>query len=337
MLKFAWSACAVVAVVLLSAPVMASPWTLPSGDATLQVSFDYSSATEEWVDGRKQSFPLDGRFTSSTIRFDARYGFAERFEVAAELNLKDVAYKSDPVVLVPPEAGPDGTVTRQAAQDAVFDFSASDRGLADIYLIGRYKLVDGPVKITSETSVKLPSGYQQPSGTFVTDDEGNPRVGSDFVSDDVALGDGQTDVSQAFLLGTYVPQTRSFVRMDLGYRLRLNEPGDQVFGAFKAGQFIGEWFVLFAGVGGDLTVIEGEPIGVSFVAKGDNVTADNIDPATDIQQVKQLLDKDQLKVEGGVTFLIDPVELQFAYTRALIGSNLPVLNTVTVGTTFKFF
>jgi hypothetical protein len=303
----------------------------------MQVSFDYATANEEWVDDRRQSFPLDGRLKSSTIRFDARYGFSSRFEVAAELNFRDVTYSADPVVLSPPEVGADGTVSRQAAQDAVFDFSSNARGLGDIFLIGRYKLVDGPVKITSETSAKLPSGYQQPTGTFETDQQGNPRVGSEFIADDVALGDGQADLAQSILLGAFVPQTRSFIRLDLGYRLRFNEPGDQVFGAFKAGQFIGSGFVFFAGVSGDLTVIEGEPIGTSFVTTRDGVTTDNIDPENDIEAIDLLLDKDQLKGEVGAVFLIEPVELQFAYSRILLGRNLPVINTVTVGTTFKFF
>lgn len=46
---------------LLLAPVnaLASPWTLPQGDSTVSVGFEFQLAMDEYLaDGQAQSFPL---------------------------------------------------------------------------------------------------------------------------------------------------------------------------------------------------------------------------------------------------------------------------------------
>ena len=318
------AALALTALTVFPDPVDASPWTVPEDQTVLDVAYDFQFATHEFIpDGTFQRFPVDGRFVSNTLRIGARYGISERLEIGALANFKSVSYTADPVILELPEE-----VTLQSARESIVDFNDNEFGAGDVLIGGRYNFVKKAFAAANELQLKLPTGYRTPQGTF------DQQTGA--VADDVTLGDGQADLEDAILLGLFIPQSRTFARLDAGFRLRFGGPGHQVFGTAKLGQFIGKNVLLFAGVNGAYTVTEGEVIGTTFVATEFDLTADELAAGQNVEPVDLRLDKDWLQAEGGVLLVVARgVEVQAAYQRIVVGRNIPAINTFSVGTTVK--
>jgi len=310
-----------------AATASASPWTLPKDDLALMLSYDFGYAQREFLpDSTYQHFPLNGQFQSNDLRLDSRYGFTDRFEGEVELTLKSVNYAADPVVLGLPK-GQD-TVDLAGARASVTDFSQTAIGAGDAYFAGRYNFYRKLIAFTEETRVKLPTGYDEPQQTF------DPESGT--VDDDVALGDGQTDIEESLLLGGFIPFTRSFFRLDAGFRFRMGDPGHQAIGAFKVGQFIGKHFIAFAGVRGALTVTQGNVIGKTFVATVDNLQPEDVAPGDNTKAIDLRLDKDFAAAEGGAIFTpFEGVEIQAAYSYIFWGANIPAIHTLTIGTALR--
>lgn len=318
----------VVALIGASVPQVAdaSPWTLPKDKFVLLLDSNYQTADEEFLpDGELQAFPLDGQFTSITFGIGGRYGITDRFEMALDLDFKQINYEADPVLL----ALPDDT-SSESLNEAIFDFGRSSAGVGDAHLHGRYGLVTGLVRVTSQTSVKFPVGYERPRGTF-TDD--TPSAGA--IEDDVTLGDGQTDLTQSVLFGAYIPATRSFARLDAGYRLRVGSPGDQAVGGVSIGQYLGEDFILFAAASGAYTLFEGDTIGQSFITRSPGKSASELNAEEDIEQIAITLDKDYLNVEGGIILRLRDLEVRASYGQILTGRNIPKINSFSLGVVYS--
>lgn len=149
----------------LSSQADASPWTLPKDELTLGFGYDFQFATSEHLnDGLKQDYPLNGKFNSSTLIIEGRYGFTDRLEGAMRVTAKQVSYISDPVLLTLPQDPEDIGQTR--AQ--INDFSQSTFGPADVFLSGRYNLHRSWWLATVELSAKVPTIYSKPHGINVT-------------------------------------------------------------------------------------------------------------------------------------------------------------------------
>lgn len=307
----------------------ASPWTVPKDKLLLSLNYDFAFAENEFLpDGTYQSFPLDGQFTSSTLRVAGRYGFTSRLELSAELNVKTVTYTADPIIPVFADNPDPEPLEVGDARASIKDFSSTVIGPADLFFTIRYNFVRGLFAFANETRVKLPTGYEPPSGTFNDELE---------VADDVALGDGQTDIEDSLLFGLFIPQTRTFGRADIGFRFRFGGPGHQAIGAVRVGQYVGEHVVLFAGTSGAYTVNEGEPIGDTFIATKDNLQADEVLIGDNTIPVELRLDKDWLQVEGGLLFLPKPgLEIQASYSQVLLGANIAAIHSVSIGTAIHF-
>lgn len=322
--RIAW--CRVIALSVVScwaSTASASPWTLGDGETTLDIGYDFQFAGEEYLpDGEFQRFPLDGQFVSNGMRVGVRHALTERLELGATATFKSVAYTADAVILELPE-----DPTLEDARASVLDFNQSAFGAGDVYFTGRYNFVKGTLAAANEVRLKFPTGYTPPQGTF---DET-----SGAIADDVSLGDGQTDLEDSFLVGIFVPTTRTFARADIGFRLRFGGAGHQVFGALKVGQFIGDHMLMFVGTNGAYSVTQGKVIGKTAVARAPDVTAAEIRPAQ-VELIDLRLDKDWLNIEGGLLFLVtERLELQAVYQRLLVGRNIPVLNTFSIGTAVK--
>ncbi len=315
------------AIGLTASAAAASPWTVPKDKLLLSLNYDFAFAQNEFLaDGTYQSYPLEGRFTSSTLRIGGRYGFTSRFELAAELTVKTVTYSADPIIIALPDE-PD-PIDLPAARASVTDFSNTLVGPADLFLTGRYNFVRGLFAFANETRLKLPTGYEKPSGTFTETFE---------VDDDLALGDGQTDLEDSLLFGVFVPMTKTFGRADVGFRLRFGGPGHQAIGALRIGQFVGQHVVLFAGSSATYTVTKGDVIGQTFVSNVDDLQAADVEVGVNTIPVDFRLDKDFLHVEGGVLFLPSPgVELQASYSQIIWGANVAAIQSVSIGTAIHF-
>jgi len=311
----------------------ASPWTLRQGEVAVVAGFDYQWATDEFLDDyRAQSFPLRGRYSASSFTLGARAGFTDRLELELVVPLKLVSYRSDPVILLEGEG-------LDFYQENIIDLSRSRQGVGDIWITGRYNLVRWPVAIAIEGRLKTPTGYDGPEGTFGdrprSNEEFLANVGTfvtpDNVRDDVVLGDGQVDLQLNLLLGTSFP-SRTFLRLDAGYALRLGGAGDQVIGSFKIGQAIGERVLVFADTRFAYTVTEGDVIGVSVAAIDPDVRAEDYGGTDNLLLREVRLERDAITVGlGGILRITDAVEMNVAYQRTVWGRNTSQVDAIFLG------
>ena len=320
---------ATLAALSVASTAAASPWTLPQHEVVLTTSYSYSSADEEFLnDGVQQVFPLRGVFRSSSLNLGLRYGVTDTLEVEAQTSFKQVAYQADPVIL---DLFPED-LTRQQARDAIFDFSSSQFGAGDMFLTARYNLVRRFILVTPELSLKVPLGYDKPRGTFSNIER--VLAGQDptaDIVDDATLGDGQVDLHAALLLGTFLPWTRTFIRAEGGYRRRFDSPGDQAFANVKAGQFLSDRLVVFAGVRYAKTVTEGEVIGQSFVDTNPTQPAREYVFGGNVEARDLTLDRDFTILEVGAILPLDKIELQISYEQIVTGVNITKLQTFNLG------
>lgn len=311
----------------------ASPWTLRRGELAVVAGFDYQYARREFLDSySSRVFPLNGRYTAASLILGARAGLTDRLEIEIQLPIKLVSYESDPVILLGDEmSGLD------MLQENVLDLSRTRRGIGDIWITGRYNLLRNPLALAIETRLKTPTGYDPPEGTFgdrprdsqeFLDNVGT-FVSPDNISDDVALGDGQVDLQLNFLLGASF-STRTFIRLDAGYNLRVRA-GDQVIGSFKIGQAIGNRILVYGDVSGGYTVEDGDVIGVSVAAIDPTLPATEYGGLTNLRLREVQLERDFLSLAvGGIVRITDAVELNVGYSRVLIGRNTSQVNGVYV-------
>ncbi|MGM0557474.1 MAG: hypothetical protein ACQEVA_13910 [Myxococcota bacterium] len=316
----------VVAISITPSLAWASPWTLPNDEFVLGLDYNLQIADEEFLqDGTLQQFPLEGQFESSSIRLNGRYGFTENFEGAFTATFKQVTYESDPLLLEIPQ-----DATRESINDDILDFSRSNAGAGDLLLHGRYNFVRSAILITTETELKVPTGYEQPAGTFAEGEEPSAST----IEDDVTLGDGQTDLTQSMLFGTYIPSSRTFMRLDLGYSVRFGSPGHQAVGLFSIGQFIGENVLIFASVDSAYTLFDGESIGTSVITRSPEKQAGELTP-DDLVDVPITLDRDVVKVEAGGIVSVRDIEVRVGYGQILWGRNIPRIQSFNLGLVYS--
>lgn len=301
----------------------ASPWTLPADELVLSLSQDFHYARDEFLpDGTRQAFPLEGEFRAISTRIGARYGFTDRIETYLELNIAAVTFRSDPLILA---NFPEGATAAEAT-DSIISFNTVEFGAADLNLGFRGNLLRGPVMITTGTEAKIPTGYDRPTGTFFVESDGSPGQGGQ-----ATLGDGQADITQYLHFGTFLPATRTFARLDLGFRYRFSSPGHQGLAGLRAGQFVGDNVVLTAGVGWLQTLFEGEVIGESYVARDANLPANQY-TLEDIEIIEIGLDRDAVTLEAGLIATIRGIEVQANYGYTFLGANTAATHVVSLGT-----
>ena len=312
----------------LASPSLASPWTVQADELSLSLGFDFQSSSKEYLlQGKEQNFPLDGEFASSSVSLAGRYGFTNKFEGFFALTYKQAAYASNPLVRsFIPGTGESPDTSEQVTDDrtarlSLTNFSQSVDGVGDVFLGGRYSLRTGLIASALELQAKLPTGYDAPNGVNVT------------------LGDAQVDLQPSWLLGGFLPQSRTFARLDVGYNLRLGAAGDQVVGGFKIGQFIGESFIVFAGTNAALTIFDGECVKSESGECTVNPVAIDADRSfetfnqTNIERQDLFLDRSFVRVEVGAILRIQQLDLQIAYARFVDGDNIPLIEGINVTST----
>jgi hypothetical protein len=339
MMKRAGLACVASCVCLgLPGVAAASPWTLPQHELVLATDFGFSVADSEYLNaGERQRYPLRGVFEQSSLGLGARYGFTDQFEMEARVTFKQVSFDIDPVILeISPFVETDDAGQTRVSDDAtleqirasVIDFGSTQLGAADLDVAARYNLYKGWILVTPQIAAKIPLGYEGPRATFDQLDIGSPQI---EVGDDVTLGDGQVDLSASLLLGTYIPQTRTFVRADAGFNWRFAAPGNQLLANAKVGQFLLDRFILFGGVRYARTVSDGSSIGDTFVDTNPTQSAADYQFAGNVEIRPLFLDRDFVTIEAGAIVNLDRVEIQVVYTDVIDGRNYADLRGVNVG------
>lgn len=328
--------------VLLPTTAAASPWTLPADRLTLTVDMSFATADREFLprklssanaafEGKRQRFPLGGEFSSASLRVQTRYGFTDRLEFELSAEIKQISYESDSVYLG--LVDDPNSVTVEDARKGIIDFDSTGTGLADLHLAARYNLLRRTsALLTIEGDLKLPGGYDDPSGTFSNLD---PANGVFEVGDDVALGDGQIDARLSLLFGTYIPPTRTFARAGLGYNHRMGTPGDQLIFDAKVGQFLSPKIVIFVGGRGAYTLFDGDPIGQTFIDTQPAQDADTYSFGNVIVEDLRL-DRDFVAAEGGIILSLGGIEFQIAHSRVVWGANIAALATTSVSLVSTF-
>ncbi len=324
------------AAALCPAAASASPWTLPRGQFALGAGYSYQTATREFFEtGRSRIFPLNGEYTASTFTIGVRAGLTDSLELEVQLPIRSVVYSSDPVIpLARPMGDPSGQSDFEYYRRNVINLSRNATGLGDLVFATRYRLPVRTSAMALELRVKVPSGYPGPSGTFGD----NPRTAAEFlrnpyeyvnprnVQDDVTLGDGQVDIQPGFLFG-HAFSTRTFVRVDLGYNLRLGGAGHQAIGALRAGQALGDRLLVYAWLQAAITVTEGRVLGISVAAIDPSVPAERY--SIDNLLLRELrFERDIIDIGAGVILRVTPTaELNVGYQRTLYGRNTALVDS----------
>jgi len=313
----------------------ASPWTLPRGQFALGAGFSYQTASREYFEtGGSRIFPLNGEYTASTFTLGVRAGLTDSLELEVQLPIRSVNYASDPVIpLVRPMGDTSAPNDFDYYRRNLVNLSRNATGLGDLVFATRYRLPVQTSALALELRVKIPSGYAGPSGTFGD----NPRSAAEFlqnpytyvsprnVQDDVTLGDGQVDIQPSFLFG-HSFSTRTFVRVDVGYNLRLGGAGHQAIGAVRAGQALGDRFLVYAWLQAAITVTEGRILGISVAAVDPRVSAENYNVANLLLRELRF-ERDIVDVGAGIIFRVTPTaELNLGYQRTLWGRNTAVVD-----------
>jgi hypothetical protein len=192
--------------------------------------------------------------------------------------------------------------------------------------------------VALEGRLKAPAGYDGPSGTFGD----RPRNQQDFldrvgelvrpenVQDDVTLGDGQVDLGLSILFGVSLP-SRTFIRVDAGYDLRLGGAGDQILVSVKAGQLLGRRLLLYADTRLAYAWQQGRVIGVSVAAIDPTLPASEYVGLNNLALREVTLDRDWLELAvGGIVKITDNVEINVGYNRTLWGRNTSLVQSVYV-------
>ena len=334
-------------IVLSAASASASPWVLPKDTTVLQLQYRTEFADREFLpDGTNQDFPLNGEFSSQSAELTLRRGLGMDMEVSLKAVYKSIDFTSDPLYITAPaeDGSNDINGDGRVAISPVFSFSDQVHGLQDIFLSIRYNAINSFILVTPELELKVPSGYDKPTGTFRDGDPGllSASEASDVIpmgeppiQDDFTLGDGQVDLTGQLLFGTFISATQTFARANVGFRLRFNGPGEQVIWGVKAGQLIGKHLALFAEINGTHTVIDGDTIGQSFATREPDEEAEGFRLETfDVIDLTQ--DRDFIDVGGGVILKFDRYEFIFSGGKIIDGSNIAELVFANLGTVYRF-
>ncbi len=335
--------CATALLVAVVSPASAQ-WTLPQGRLVVSTGADYQYATTElfgFPDGPggrtaegERNFPLRGRYQGGNIRFGVRAGLTDQLEVELLIPLTIVSFQGDPVLLLPqPADSMEDSIDYY--QNNIINLNQTNGGIGDLQLAVRYRWLLEPIVLATEIRLKVPGGYQSPAGTFGE----RPLSRQDFIDnaatyvsprnvrDDITLGDAQLDLSARMLMGASF-DTGTFLRLEAGYNLRF-DAGHQVLGAVRAGQFVTDWLLLYAGVGLAYTVTQGRVIGISVAAEDPNVPANEYVGVANLYLREVRLQRDVLDVQAGAIFRITPdAELNLGYGRILWGRNTAIVSSV---------
>lgn len=342
----AWIAvCAVVAGLAAPTPAAASPWTLRQGEVVLGAAFEFQFADGEFLDerGAEQPFPLRGAYRGATFNLAARFGLTDAFELELQLPFRLVAYRSDPVILL--EQPPGSTAAAlDFYQENVLDFSQLQAGTADLSLAARYRLwLDRLGALAIQLRFATPTGYDPPSGTFgdrPTDQQDfvenvETFVRPENVTDDVTLGYGVVVLEPSVLLGLAF-SSGTFLRLDAGYQFRFGGGGDQLVGAFKVGQLLGDRVLLFAEARATWAVTEGRVIGISVAAEDPELPATAYGGTTNLVLRELTLDRDAVDVGGGALFKLTPgLEAFVGGSRTVWGRNTAAIASVYAGLAWR--
>lgn len=328
-----------ISLALWSTAATASPWVLPPGKLVLVGRYDYEVATEEFLNAREElPFSLNGRYTASTYSVGVRLGLTERVELQMEVPVKQVNYTSDPVILLPAPGG-GGQADFDFYQENVINPGRGQTGLGDLRLSGRYQFTGGRWASAFELTLKTPTGYDRPEGTFGDRPQSQEEfladvgrfVDPDNVSDDVTLGDGQLDLVPKLLLG-WATTVGFFARADLGYALRFGGAGDQVVGGLKAGQRLGQRVLVYFGAEGEIAVTEGKVIGVSVAAEDPTLPATEYAGLNNLRLRELRLERDRIVLPVGMIVRIaEGAEVNLGYTPVVWGRNTAKTHAFSVG------
>lgn len=331
-----------------SAAYAGSPWVLPEDRTVLQLDFRTEFANREFLpDGTNQRFPVNGRYSAQALGLTLRQGFAKGFEASVSLTYKALSYDADPITVLGPIGQDDDGEPINGQILPTFSVNRQVEGLSDVFLSVRYNLYKKALVITPELEVKIPTGYQGPTGTFRGDNPGlipnedgetfqEQRQGDVPAVDDVALGDGQVDITASMLFGAFIPASRTFARWSVGFRGRFGGAGQQVIGDAKIGQLIGDRFVIFAGSQAAFTVLEGNRVlGLSFATRNPDLPSQAF-PANGFEVFDLRLDKDIVDFSGGGIFKAGPYELILSGGQIVYGKNVTETVFVSFTTTYRY-
>ncbi|MGF1510643.1 MAG: hypothetical protein ACFB9M_14210 [Myxococcota bacterium] len=323
---------------LASRETAASPWALPAERLVLTGAVRFQWAGQEFLDARRPTpIPLNGFFTSTTFEVGGRWGLGSGFDVELLIPIAVLNFASDSVILL--DQPPDSTVAPlDFFQNNVLGFGQTPAGVSDIRVTGRKQWLARPFALATLVELKIPAGYDGPVGTFGPE----PTTAEEFiadletiivpenVADDVALGDGQVDVTPSLHLG-WASSKGLFLRSAVGYAFRFGGAADEFRAETRVGQLFLRRFLVFASAFVRVAVEDGRNIGISVAAVDPELPAADFGGLTNLLLRELQLERDLLDVGGGLIYRIsERYELNATYERIVWGRNTSAINSVSL-------
>ena len=166
-------------------PAEAAGWTLDRGVHRLRTSFQWQNTMDRYfLNGERIPYFFDGQNRTRGLFLDYAYGVSDRLELSAQVSVFSIAF------------------------DDLSDDRTSN-GIGDLFVTGRYNLVDGPLVVTVRGAVKFPTGE------FVNDAEVVP------------IGQGQYDFETSVEVGRSLWPRPGYVTGSFGYRFRTDNAETQ--------------------------------------------------------------------------------------------------------------
>ncbi len=171
-------------------PYIGGAWGMPKGQYMLELYSKYYYHNRRFDNnGNKNRWGYNGKGNELTTEFKIEYGFSDDLTIWTHIPYKHVHWKDDYA-------------------------THSTKGLADIWLGGKYRFLEKPVVLSLGLLAKLPAGYNE--------------------NDIPSLGNGQIDEEIRLLSAKSFPAL-GYIKAETGYRWRNEEPADTIAYFFEFG------------------------------------------------------------------------------------------------------
>jgi len=255
--------------------VFGGAWTLEKKHMYNRISFNYYRAEKNFDEnGARRPMPNDGTFEDINIQWYQEFGLLNNLSLISSFYWKDLQYEDRNVGM-------------------------SKKGVADIDLGLKLRLLKEPIVLSIQLLVKLPSGYDE--------------------HDDVALGKGQIDWEVRLLMGKSFYPLPSYLGLELGYRYRAEEPADEFKYLLEFGWSFSRRFSLRAKLDGTESI--------------DN--SDNIMDVFGNPTLTNEYNLGKLEITGSLG-ITEAISLEATYTSSLYGENTSVGDTLSFALVYNF-
>ena len=171
--------------------VFAGAWTQKQSHFYSKISFLRFASTSQYLhNGKREPLSENGTVTDIGVHYYLEYGFFDELTVIVSIPFKRINFSC-----------------------AIEDCNYSSSGFGDLYFGLRYRLSHTNWIISLQSGIKIAPGYETDAAKL---------------NSAPPLGDDQMDFDMHLQIGRSIFNYNGYFNLDAGYRLRSNEPVDEI-------------------------------------------------------------------------------------------------------------